>query len=202
MSACVRVQSLSHVLTLCNPMHHSTSGPSLSMEFFRGRILQWVVRIQEIFPVPGTESTSPVSPELQVDLLPLEPPGKPINVEADTLFFFFVLNSSSCKNFLCISLNFTLGRDVNDKSSHTHLLKCHHPSGNKKGPSFSAPCYKSNPDLTKSIFFLLCPFSMTASSLQYYSCHIQFTQIQNLPMTTPGRIFVLFCFDCVFLFFL
>ena len=31
-------------------------------------------------PHPGTESTSPISPALQADSLPSEPPGKPYSV--------------------------------------------------------------------------------------------------------------------------
>ena len=69
---CLAVQSF---LTLYNTMDCSPQGP-LSIEIFQERIL-------EEFPCPSpgdlpNPGIKPMSPTLQADSLPYEPPGKPI----------------------------------------------------------------------------------------------------------------------------
>ena len=56
-------------LTLCDPMDHIVHG------ILQARILEWVA-----VPFAGV-SSQPRSPELQVDSLPAEPPGKPSAVK-------------------------------------------------------------------------------------------------------------------------
>ena len=59
--------------------------PSLSISssvhtILQVRILEWVsCPPPGDLPDPGIEPESPAAPELQVDSLPTEPPGKPIN---------------------------------------------------------------------------------------------------------------------------
>ena len=56
-------------LTLCDPMAYTVHG------ILQARITEWVV-----FPSPGnlpSRGIKPRSPALQVDTLPVEPPGKP-----------------------------------------------------------------------------------------------------------------------------
>ena len=62
--------SLSHVLTLCNPVDCSPPGSSV-YGIPQTRILEWVA----ISFSRG--SSQPRSPALQADSLPPEPPGKP-----------------------------------------------------------------------------------------------------------------------------
>ena len=55
--------------TLCNPMDYTVHG------ILQARIVEWVA-----FPSPGnlpSTGIKPRSPALQVDSLPVEPPGKP-----------------------------------------------------------------------------------------------------------------------------
>ena len=57
-------------LTLCDPMDYTVHG------ILQARILEWVP-----FPSPGylpNPGIEPRSPAFQVDSLPAEPPGKPI----------------------------------------------------------------------------------------------------------------------------
>ena len=75
-SICMHAQSLQSCLTLCDPMDCSPPGSSVH-GILQARILEWVAS-----PPPGDLNTgikpmSPVSPALQADSLPTEPPGKP-----------------------------------------------------------------------------------------------------------------------------
>ena len=73
----MHVQSLQSYLTLCDPMNCSPPDSSVH-EILQARILEWVaMRLQGNLGNPRIESTSPVSPALQVDSLHTEPPGKP-----------------------------------------------------------------------------------------------------------------------------
>ena len=71
---CCCAKSLQSCLTLCDPMDCSLPGSSVH-GIPQARTLEWVA-----FPPPGDlpdPGIEPVSPELQVDSLPTEPPGKP-----------------------------------------------------------------------------------------------------------------------------
>ena len=72
---CLLAQSC---LTLCNPVNYSLSGSSLSMRFFRGRILEWVAisSSRGSFWSKDQIQGSSVSPALQVDSLAAEPRSK------------------------------------------------------------------------------------------------------------------------------
>ena len=56
----------------------------LAMEILQARILEWVAMpsLKRNLPNPGIESRSPA---LQVDYLPSEPPGKPMNTGVGSL---------------------------------------------------------------------------------------------------------------------
>ena len=61
--------------TLCSPMDCSLPGSS-NHGIFQARVLEWLP-----FPSPGDlidTGFEPMSPALQADALPSEPPGKPI----------------------------------------------------------------------------------------------------------------------------
>ena len=61
-------------LTLCNSMDCRRPGSSIH-GIFQTRILEWVaISFSRDLPDPGVE---PMSPSLQADALPSEPPGKP-----------------------------------------------------------------------------------------------------------------------------
>ena len=70
---------LSHsCLTLCDPMDCNLPGPSVH-GIFQAGILKWVaISFSWDLPDPGIEPVSLECPALQVDSLPLTPPGKPI----------------------------------------------------------------------------------------------------------------------------
>ena len=61
--------------TLCDPMHCSLPG-SFIHGMFQARVLEWaaISFSRGIFP---TQGLNPMSPALQEDALPSEPPGKP-----------------------------------------------------------------------------------------------------------------------------
>ena len=70
---CVCAKLLQWCLTLCNPMHCSLSGSSVN-GILQARILKWVA-------MPSSRGSSqprdrPVSPALQTNFLPSEPPRK------------------------------------------------------------------------------------------------------------------------------
>ena len=66
-------QSLQSCLTLCNPMDYSPPDSSIC-EIPQARILGWVAMPPEDLPKPEIKLMSPLSPVLQVDSLPTEPP--------------------------------------------------------------------------------------------------------------------------------
>ena len=69
------VKSLSHVLTLCDPMGSSLHQALPSMGFSRHEYWSGLpFPSPEDLPDPGIE---PRSPALQADALPSEPPGNP-----------------------------------------------------------------------------------------------------------------------------
>ena len=71
---CMHAKSLQLCLTLCNHMDCSSPG-SYVYGILQARILKWVAMpSSRDLSKPGTK---PVSPTLQVDSLPTEPPGKP-----------------------------------------------------------------------------------------------------------------------------
>ena len=71
----VEVLVVQSCLTLCNPMDGSLPGSSVH-GILQARILAWVaIPLSRDLSDPGIEL---VSPALQVDSLPSEPPGKPI----------------------------------------------------------------------------------------------------------------------------
>ena len=70
MCVCV-LKSLSHCLTLCDPMDYTAHG------ILQARILDWIaIPFSRDLPNPEIE---PRSPSLQVNSLPVEPQGKPKN---------------------------------------------------------------------------------------------------------------------------
>ena len=71
---CVHAQSLQAYPTLCNPMNRSLTGSSVC-KVFQARIV--AISSSGDLPDPGIESTSPVSPTLQMDST-TEPLGKPV----------------------------------------------------------------------------------------------------------------------------
>ena len=66
-----KVKGAQLCLTLCEPMDYTVHG------ILQARILEWIAfpPFQGIFP----EGIKPRSPTLQVDSLPAEPQGKPLN---------------------------------------------------------------------------------------------------------------------------
>ena len=65
--------------TLCDPVSHKVTAlqAPLSLGILQSRILEWVAMpSSRDLPNPGIE---PRSPALQVDSLPSEPPGKPLD---------------------------------------------------------------------------------------------------------------------------
>ena len=75
MCVCVKVKVVQLCLTLCNPMDYTVHG------ILQARILEWVAFLFSRgspgdLPDPGIE---PGSPALQVDSLPAEIQGKPLN---------------------------------------------------------------------------------------------------------------------------
>ena len=76
-------QSLSHSMTLCNPMDCSLSGFSVHRTL-QARILEWAA-----FPPPGDlpdPGIKPRSPALQADSLPSELPGKTLKCYTQIYF--------------------------------------------------------------------------------------------------------------------
>ena len=72
-AAAAAAKSLQSCPTLCDPMDHSLSGPSVH-GIFQARVLKWVaISFCRGSSDPGIE---PGSPTLQADALPSEPPGK------------------------------------------------------------------------------------------------------------------------------
>ena len=79
-------------------------------EILQARILEWVaISFSRDLPNPGIKPSSSVSPALQVDSLPTEPPGKPLFVKRILtnlfekyklliLFGYFVINSKLLGN--------------------------------------------------------------------------------------------------------
>ena len=66
--------------TPCHPMDCSPPGSSFHW-ILQARILEWVAMpSSRESSNPGIEPESPASPALQVDSLPTEPPGKPLNM--------------------------------------------------------------------------------------------------------------------------
>ena len=55
------------------------------MEFSRQEYWSGCHALFQDLPDPGMEPMSPVSPALQVDSLPTEPPGKPLSVQYRTV---------------------------------------------------------------------------------------------------------------------
>ena len=85
-------------LTLCDPMDYSPPGPSAHRDS-QSRILEWIAMLSSgDLPDPGIE---PVSTVLQVDSLPSESPGKPMNTGVGSL-------SLLQGNFLTQELNWGL----------------------------------------------------------------------------------------------
>ena len=85
-------------LTLCDPMDYSPPGPSAHRDS-QPRILEWIAMLSSgDLPDPGIE---PVSTVLQVDSLPSESPGKPMNTGVGSL-------SLLQGNFLTQELNWGL----------------------------------------------------------------------------------------------
>ena len=89
--------SRSVVLTLCDP-HGATMWPPrdhqapLSVDFSRQEYWSWYP-----FSSPGDIPNSgiePRSPTLQVDSLPSEPPGKPINCKPNVIKLYFLESKS------------------------------------------------------------------------------------------------------------
>jgi len=79
---CLAAQSCS---TLCDPMDCSPPGSSVHETLFQARILEWLpFPPPRDLPDPGIKPTPLESPALQVDSLPLVPPGKPIGIDAPT----------------------------------------------------------------------------------------------------------------------
>ena len=73
---------LSYVLTLCDPMDGSLSGSSVH-GIFQARTLEWAaISFSMDLPNPQTE---PRSLAMQVDSLPSEPPGKPLNIKYQSI---------------------------------------------------------------------------------------------------------------------
>ena len=68
----MRAKLLQSCLTLCDPIDFSLPGSSVH-GILQARILGWVAISFSLgdLPNPGIESSSPVSPALQVDSLPL-----------------------------------------------------------------------------------------------------------------------------------
>ena len=67
-------------LSLCNPMDCSLSASSIH-GIFQARVLEWIsISFSRGSSRPGIE---PMSPALQADALPSEPPGKPESEEAE-----------------------------------------------------------------------------------------------------------------------
>ena len=91
--------------TLCDPMDCSTPGSSVH-RILQARILEWIPTAfsrRTSQPRDGTQS-----PPLQVDSLPSEPPGKPINgishhKNRDLMFYLFIrMNSRSVPCLSCL----------------------------------------------------------------------------------------------------
>ena len=75
--ACVHAKSIQLSPTLCDPADCSQPGSSIH-GILQARILEWVVMPPpRDLPNPGIEPTSPVSPALQADALPLNHQGSP-----------------------------------------------------------------------------------------------------------------------------
>ena len=63
--------------TLCDPMDYSPPGSAVH-GIFQAKILEWVdISFLKDLPDPGIVPVSFMSPALQVNSLPLAPPGKP-----------------------------------------------------------------------------------------------------------------------------
>ena len=73
---CVRAKSLQSCPTLCDPMDLACQA-LLSMGILQARILEWVAMPSSRRASQSRDQTR--SPTLQVDSLPSEPPGKPMN---------------------------------------------------------------------------------------------------------------------------
>ena len=75
---CVHAQSLQSCPALCNPMECNLPGSSVH-GILQARIQEWVAfPPPRDLPVQGVEPLVNESLALQVDSLPTEPPGKPI----------------------------------------------------------------------------------------------------------------------------
>ena len=73
----VKVLVAQSCLTLCDLMNYSPPGSSV-LGIFQARILECVaIPFSTGIPNPRTKPRSPVSPPLQADYLPPDPPGKP-----------------------------------------------------------------------------------------------------------------------------
>ena len=85
---CTPLQSC---LTLCNPMDCSPPGSSVH-GILQARILKWVpCPPAEELSDPGMEPMSLVSPALQVNSLPTEPPGKPKAIILQLKKYIYIL---------------------------------------------------------------------------------------------------------------
>ena len=86
----VKVKVTQWCLTLCDPMDYAVHG------ILQARVLEWQpFPSPRDLPNPGIE---PRSPALQVDSLPVEPPGKPKNTGLGKL------QSKSCKLDVCYGM--------------------------------------------------------------------------------------------------
>ena len=98
----VKVLVAQSCLTFCNPMDCSSSGSSVH-GFLQARILEWIpIPFSRGSSQPGTEARSPISPALQVDSLPSEPPGKPINCPSFRKMFSAFNRNSQALSFHCL----------------------------------------------------------------------------------------------------
>ena len=77
LSACMHARLLQSCPTLCNSMDYSSLGSSVHGILQEEYWIELPCPSPEDLPDSGTETTSPVSPALQVDSLPTELPGKP-----------------------------------------------------------------------------------------------------------------------------
>ena len=102
--ACVCAKSLQLCPTLCDPTDCSPPGSSVH-GILQARILEWTglpYPLPEDLPDPGIKPTSPASPILQANSLPLAPPGKPFL--ASESLIKFCLNLQPAQAEICFSL--------------------------------------------------------------------------------------------------
>ena len=69
--------SLQLYLSLCDPMDYSPLDSYVRDSPGKNTGVSYHALLQEIFPIWGMNLHLPVSPALQADSLPTEPPGKP-----------------------------------------------------------------------------------------------------------------------------